>query len=85
MVADSPAADPRNCSNAGTKSLPDNPCRYSSGSTSATCGDFRAHAGKIAEENLRRAPVASSMLLSLTRGARTGTDPAAVATSRAAW
>ena len=29
----------------------DRPCRYSSGNTSATRGDFRDHAGKIAEEN----------------------------------
>jgi len=36
--------------------------------TSATRGDFRDHAGKIAEANRRRSPVASSMRLSLTRG-----------------
>ena len=53
--------------------------------TSATCGDFRAHAGRIAEENRARAPVASSTRRSLTRGALTGTAPAAVLTSRAAW
>ena len=66
--ADSPAPEPRNCSNAGPKSLDERPCRYSSGSTSATPGDFRAHAGKITEENRFRSPVASSMRLSLTRG-----------------
>ena len=37
-----------------------------------------AHAGRIAEENRRRSPVASSMRLSLTRGAATGTAPAPV-------
>jgi hypothetical protein len=29
----------------------DRPCRYSSGNTSLTVGDFRDHAGKIADEN----------------------------------
>jgi len=48
VAADRPAAEPRNCSNAGPKSEQDRPCRYSSGSTSATRGDFRAHAGRIA-------------------------------------
>jgi hypothetical protein len=68
VAADRPAAEPRNCSNAGTKSPEDRPCRYSSGNTSATPGDFRAHAGRIAEENRLRSPVTSSMRLSLTRG-----------------
>ena len=85
VAADNPAADPQNCSRAATKSPLDNPCRYNKGSTSATCGDFRAHAGRIADENRRRSPVASSTRLSLTRGARTGTAPAAVATSRGWW
>ena len=85
VAADSPAVEPRNCSSAGTKSPEDRPCRYSSGSTSATPGDFLAQAGRMAEENLARSPVASSMRLSLTRGARTGTAPAAVATSRGSW
>ena len=84
VAADRPAPEPRNCSSAGPKSLVDSPCRYSSGSTSATCGDFLAHAGRIAEENRTRSPVASSVRLSLTRGARTGTVPAAVITSRSA-
>ena len=53
-----------------------------SGSTSATRGDLRAHAGRIAEANRFRSPVAGSVRLSLTRGARTGTGPAAVITSR---
>jgi hypothetical protein len=85
VAADSPAAEPRNCSNAGRKSPQDSPCRYSNGSTSATCGDFLTHAGRMAEENRLRAPVVSSMRLSLTRGARTGTAPAAVVTSRGSW
>ena len=85
VAADRPAADPQNCSNAGAKSPLDRPCRYNKGSTSATCGDLRAHAGRIADANRIRCPVASSMRLSLTRGAWTGTAPAAVATSRAAW
>ena len=47
----------------------DNPCRYNSGSASATRGDFRAQAGRIAEENRCRSPVPGSTRLSLTRGA----------------
>ncbi len=82
MAADKPAPEPRNCSNAGPKSPDDKPCRYNSGSTSATFGDFRAHAGRIADANRFRSPVTSSMRLSLIRGARTGIAPAAVITSR---
>ena len=36
--ATGPRSEPRNCSNAGPKSPEDRPCRYSSGSTSATRG-----------------------------------------------
>lgn len=68
VAGDRPAVEPRNCSNAGTKSPLDSPCKYSSGSTSATPGDFFAHAGRIADANRFRCPVASSMRLSLTRG-----------------
>jgi hypothetical protein len=64
VAADRPAEEPRNCSNAGPKSELDKPCRYSSGSTSATCGDFLAHAGRIAEENRFRSPVPAMMCLS---------------------
>src|SRR5512132_1820438 len=64
VAADRPAEEPRNCSNAGPKSELDKPCRYSSGITSATCGDFLAHAGRIAEENRLRSPVSASMRLS---------------------
>jgi hypothetical protein len=85
VAADRPALEPRNCSNAGAKSLLDSPCRYSSGNTSATFGDLRAQAGKIAEANRFRSPVDSSMRRSLTRGARTGTAPAAVVTTRSTW
>ena len=81
-AADSPAPVPRNCSSAGPKSPVDSPCRYSSGSTSVICGDLRAHAGRIAEENRCRSPVSGSTRLSLTRGAVTVTAPAAVSTSR---
>jgi len=82
VEADRPAPEPRNCSSAGPKSPLDSPCRYSSGNTSATFGDFLAQAGRIAEENRCRLPVTSSVRLSLTRGARTGIAPAAVITSR---
>jgi len=69
MVAgDRPWSEPRNCSNAGPKSDDDNPCRYSSGNTSATRGLFRDQAGRIAEENRRRSPLTSSTRWSLTRG-----------------
>src|SRR5664279_1368944 len=44
VAADNPAPVPRNCSNAGAKSRLDIPRRYSSGNTSATFGDWRAHA-----------------------------------------
>lgn len=50
VAADNPWLVPRNCSNAGAKSLVARPCRYSSGNASAICGDFRAQAGRIAEE-----------------------------------
>jgi len=85
VAADRPASEPRNCANAGPKSLLDRPCRYSNGNTSATRGDLRDHAGKIAEQNRRRCPEVSSVRLSLTRGARTGTAPAAVVTTRGSW
>ena len=85
VAGERPCAEPRNWVSAGPKSKEDKPCRYSSGNTSATFGDFLAHAGRIAEANRLRSPVASSMRLSLTRGARTGTRPAAVRTSRSLW
>ncbi len=54
VAADRPADEPKNWVNAGAKSLLDRPCRYSSGNTSATCGDLRAQAGRIAEANRLR-------------------------------
>ena len=83
--ADRPAPLPRNWASAGTKSPVESPCRYSSGSTSVTCGVLRAHAGKIAELNRARSPVAGSARLSLTRGAVTSTAPALVSTVRGSW
>lgn len=82
VAADRPAPEPRNWVSAGPKSPLDRPCRYSSGNTSATFGDFLAQAGRIAEANRCRCPVLGSTRLSLTRGARTGIAPAAVVTSR---
>ena len=79
---DRPAGEPGNWLSAGTKSPDDRPCRYSSGSTSVTFGVLRAQAGKIAERNRCRSPVAGSVRLSLTRGAVTCTAPALVSTSR---
>ena len=49
--ADSPAAEPKNSSNAATKSPVDNPCRYSSGNTSLTFGLLRHHGGRITDRN----------------------------------
>jgi hypothetical protein len=43
VAIDRPVTDPRKCSNAGPKSLLDKPGKYSSGNTSATCGDLPAH------------------------------------------
>jgi len=80
LAADRPAPEPRNCSNAGAKSSEDSPCRYSSGSTSVILGDLRHHGAKIAEENRLRSPVASSVRLSLTRGATTSIAPEEVST-----
>ena len=79
---DNPALLPRNWPSAGTKSPDDSPCRYSSGSTSLTCGVLRAHGGRIAEENRIRCPVSGSVRLSFTRGAVTSTAPALVTTIR---
>jgi hypothetical protein len=84
-AGDSPAEEPRNWPRTGTKSPPDRPCRYSSGSTSVIFGVFRAHGGKIAEANRTRSPVARSLRLSLTRGALTSIAPALVSTSRLWW
>ncbi len=69
----------------GDQSPVDSPCRYSSGSTSFICGDLRAHAGRIADENRCRSLVSASTRRSLTRGAATVTAPAAVNTSRTRW
>ncbi len=85
VAADRPAPLPRNCSSAGTKSEVDRPCKYSSGNTSATRGDLRDQAGRIAEENRLRSPVPGSVRLSFTRGAFTSTTPAAVVTWRGWW
>jgi len=48
-------------------------------------GVFRAHGGKIAEENRLRWLVAGSVRLSLTRGTVTSIAPALVSTSRGWW
>ena len=52
------------------KSPVDNSRRYSSGSTSATCGDRRMYGGRIRLVNRSRSP-SSSTRRSFTRGART--------------
>jgi hypothetical protein len=81
--AESPAARPKNPSNAGTKSCELSPRKYSSGRTSVTFGLRRHHGGRIALVNFRRCPVSGSTRLSFTRGARTTSAPATVVISRA--
>lgn len=75
---DNPAEVPKNSASAGAKSPVDRPCRYSSGSTSATFGLLRAHRGTIELRNFALAPVSGSTRRSSTRGARTSTAPAEV-------
>src|SRR5581483_580612 len=75
-AADSPACDPKNSASAGTKSLEESPCRYRSGSTSATFGERRAYGGRITLRNRHRFPVLSSTQRSSTRGALTPSAPA---------
>ena len=65
--AESPAAEPKNSSRAGAKSPELIPCRYISGTTSATLGDFLAHGGRIELRKRIRSPVPSSTRRSLTR------------------
>ena len=72
----SPASLPKNSANAGSKSLVEIPRRYSTGSTSATLGDRRAHGGRIAL--VKRRPSRRS----LTRGACISSSPAVVVTVR---
>ena len=74
-AADSPAAEPKNASSAGTKSPVDSPCRYSSGNTSVTFGLLRHHGGRITDRNRTRSPLTGSTRRSSTRGARTATAP----------
>src|SRR5664280_2831011 len=80
--AESPAAEPKNSSSAGAKSPELMPCRYISGSTSATLGDFRAQGGRIELRKRIFSPVNSSTRRSSMRGARTGTAPAPVTRDR---
>jgi hypothetical protein len=80
--AESPAAEPKNSSRAGAKSPELIPCRYISGSTSATLGDFRAQGGRIELRKRIFSPVTSSTRRSSTRGARTSIGPAPVTSDR---
>jgi hypothetical protein len=79
---DSPAAEPKNSSSAGTKSPEDIPCRYINGSTSATLGLLRHHGGTIADRNRARSPVSASTRRSSTLGAWISTGPAPVVTDQ---
>src|SRR3990170_5913368 len=74
--ADSPEEVPKNSARAGTKSLVESPCRYSSGRTSATFGERLAYGGRIELANRQRSPVVGSTLRSFTLGATTSTAPA---------
>jgi hypothetical protein len=53
-------SEPRNSPRAGTKSPVESRCRYSSGNTSPIFGVFRAHGGRIADENRCRSLVSAS-------------------------
>src|SRR5207237_367173 len=74
------ASAPSRPVSAGWKSLVDSPCRYSSGSTSATCGDRRTDGGRIRLRNVCFAP--STTRRSSTRGARTSRAQAPTVTFR---
>src|SRR5437899_11299158 len=80
--ADRPEAVPKCSARAGTKSLVDSPCRYSSGRTSVTDGERRAYGGRIELAKRIRSPLSSSIRRSFTRGAETGTAPATGTTHR---
>ena len=75
------ASSPSSTGSASRKSPVDNPRRYSSGSTSATCGDRRMYGGRIRLVNRSRSP-SSSTRRSFTRGARTCIVPAPQVTVR---
>ena len=59
-AADKPEEVPKNSASAGTKSLVESPCRYSSGRTSATFGDRLAYGGRMVLANRWRSPEVSS-------------------------
>jgi hypothetical protein len=55
LEAESPEPLPKNSRSAGAKSPLESPCRYKSGRTSETFGDFRMYGGRTALENLELA------------------------------
>lgn len=75
VAADNPAPDPGTAPGLRPEIPAGRPCRYSNGNTSAICGDLRAYAGTIVDENRCRSTVSGSIRLSLTRGACTLTAP----------
>src|SRR6266511_5686288 len=81
-AADRPEEVPKNSARAGTKSLVDRPCRYSSGRTSPTFGERRAYGGRIELRNRERSPVEPSTRRSSTLGAFTLMAPAPATTVR---
>src|SRR6266540_2076443 len=83
-AADRPEEVPKNSARAGTKSLVDRPCRYSSGRTSPTFGERRAYGGRMELRNRERSPVEPSTRRSSTLGAFTLMAPAPATTVRAA-
>ena len=82
FVALRPAASsPNSTGSASRKSPVDKPRRYSTGSTSATCGDRRMYGGRTRLVNRGRSP-SSPTPRSFTRGARTRSVPAPQVTAR---
>jgi hypothetical protein len=81
IAADSPAAEPRNCPSAGTKSPLDRPYSYSSGGTSVIFGHLRPRWQDGRGEPLQL-PVCGSVRSSLTRRTAISITPALVNTSR---
>src|SRR2546427_10078809 len=74
--ADRPAAVPKCSARAGTKSLVDSPCRYSSGRTSVTAGERRAYGGRVGLAKRVRSPLSSAPPPAFTPGAENRAAPA---------
>src|SRR2546430_17270712 len=74
--ADRPAAVPKCSARAGTKSLVDSPCRYSSGRTSVTAGERRGDGGRVERAERGRPPPSPPPRRAVPPRARTQPPPA---------